>query len=57
MDTNNKWSILSESLQAKVKLLPDNCGVPGRIIDKIINGNDTKIGDYPWIALLGYKCN
>ena len=37
----------------KARLLPENCGDASA--DRISNGNDTALFQYPWMALLYYK--
>ncbi|XP_032521122.2 CLIP domain-containing serine protease HP8-like [Danaus plexippus] len=40
----------------KLKILPNNtvCGIDTKIINRISGGEETEIGEHPWLALLNY---
>lgn len=52
---DNFTGVSTVTRQAKLSLLPKKCGLtPGQ--DKISNGINATIGQFPWMALLGYTC-
>lgn len=51
VDKTKKDTVVSRL--EKIKLLPEVCGL-ATIKDKITNGLNASIGEFPWMAVLGY---
>ncbi|CAG9860338.1 unnamed protein product [Phyllotreta striolata] len=43
------------SFHRNLGLLPENCGEPNLLNNKILGGIDTKLNEFPWMVLLGYR--